>query len=181
MVAERPSRPVERDAVYEKQRTGGVECARQQGQDQPGVPREGVRELERRDVREGPAEGQEQVAEEQPVEGEAPLEGHQEGAGSQEDGPEEPAGAGPEVVQDGADGERGDVGRHDGDGEHQVQADLHARLHLVEGGAVPRAAADVLVGTLPLEDGLEGGIPEDDACCEEGVRHRGDYLHCVAA
>jgi hypothetical protein len=69
------------------------------------------------------------------------------------------------VVEDGADGEGGNVCGYRGTGEHEVEVDLDARV-LRHAGIL---AADVPVGALFLEDGLYGCIAEDDAGCEEAV------------
>lgn len=173
----------ENDAVDEEQRARGVEGARQQSEDEPRVSGEGIGQLEGGDVGKRPAEGEEQVAKEQAVKGEALLVGHEERARDEEERAEDATDTGAKVVEDGADGQGGDVGAHGGDGEHEVEVDLDAGVDVDivrDNGMVGSVlGADVLVGALLLEDGFEGCVAKDDAGCEEAVDYRDEDLHCL--
>lgn len=131
VVAKGAARLLEDEAVNQEQGAGGVKCAGQEGKDQTRVAREGVGQLEGRDVGKRAAEGEEEVAEEQAVEGNGLLVGHKQGPDDEEERAQDAADARAKVVQDSTDWEGGDVGAHGGDGEHEVEVNLDAGIHIV--------------------------------------------------
>ena len=142
-------------------------------EDETRVAREGIRQLERRDEGERSSQGEEEISEKKPVKRQLLGKGQQYSAGEEEEAADDAADTGAVVVEDGADGQGSDVGADSGDGEHEVQVDLDA------GVIVRVVGAEVAVGALLLEDGLEGGISEDDAGGEEAVNDCRANLHCA--
>lgn len=187
MVAQDAAGFLKEDAVDEEQGAGGVEGARQEGEDQARVPGEGIGELEGGDVGEGPAERKEQVAEEEAVKGETALVGHEKGPRDEEEGAKDAADAGAEVVEDGADGQCSDVGAHSGHCEHEIEVNLDAGidvdiLQASSDKIVGRLlTADILVGAFLLEDRFQGCVAEDYACCEEAVDDGDEDLHYIVS
>lgn len=83
------------------------------------------------------------------------------------------------MVQNGPDRKSSNVGRHGRDGEHEIQADLDARINVIGACIGVAGAADILISALLFQDGLEGCISKDYACCEEAVDDRRKHLYCV--
>jgi hypothetical protein len=83
------------------------------------------------------------------------------------------------VVQDGPDRKGSNIRRDCGNSEHEVQADLNARVDVIWACTGVTGTAHVLIGPLLFEDGLEGSISKDYTCCEEAVDDGRKHLYCA--
>lgn len=152
------------EAVEEVDRRAGVKGARDQRHDEPRAPREGVGELVRADEEEGPAQAEEEVTHDVPVEVAQRLaqvegQGHAAAAEEEDHRREDVARAPPVAVQNPAAEHVAHVQRDGGEDEHQVQAHVLLRagqlaLVLVRGRPVCRAEGPI--DPLSDEDRLEG-------------------------
>lgn len=70
------------------------------------------------------------------------------------------------MVEDSADGQCSDVCGNGSHSEHKVEVNLDARFF---GRWVIWRCACFSVGALLFQDGLDGGVSEDDSCREEAV------------
>jgi hypothetical protein len=113
--------------------------------------------MERRNKGKWTTESEEQIAEEEGIEGHRLGVRKYEGAEEEETAANEAADARAEIVENSADWQRSYIGPDRSNGEHEVQMDLDADV------AIRRVGTCVLVGTLGLEDRFDGSITEDYA------------------
>lgn len=119
--------------------------------------------MERRDKGKWTTKGEEQIAEEEGIEGHRLGVRKYEGAEEEETAANETADARAEIVENSANWKRSYIGPDRSNCEHEVKMDLDADV------AIRRVEACVLVGALGLEDRFDGSITEDHTGREQAV------------
>ena len=105
----------------EKYSTRRVESSSQQCQDEPGVLRERIAELKRRDENEGSTQCKKQVSRYVSIKRQLPCKGKQDSSNSDKDGAYYAANARAEPVEYCANGKCDDICGYGSDGEHKVE------------------------------------------------------------